>query len=495
MRSPRPAPFRLPRLETILLVALAVTGVALWTYRTREIPAQPRSVAVLPFENVTGDPAQDFFSEGISDEIRTALSRLPGLQVASRTSSFGMAGERGSARQIAQELGVSSLLEGSVQRAEGRVRVMVSLVDARTDTQLWTESYDRLLTVENLFAVQDEIAGSVAEALEVELGGSARLGRRAPASLEVHDLYLLGLYHWNRRTGPELLRAAEFFEDAVEEDPGYALAHAGVAKTQVLLPLYTQIPSAAALPRARAAADRAVALDSTLAEAHAARGFVYAVDEWNWEAVDREFGHALSLDPNYATGHQWYAVALDAQGRFEEAREQHERALALDPRSVIIHTTFGNHLIFTGDYEGAVRQLGEALALQPDLPLALNYMAEAQILAGRPEAAGDALVRLARAEGQGSQLWERVAAGLEDSARAGDGAEAVSMLAADDAFGGVVEARYYAFLGAGPRALDALERAWESRDWLLFLVDADPAFDRFDGEPRFDRILSFMGLR
>jgi len=495
MKGPRPAPFRVPRLETVLLLALAVTGVALWTYRTREVPAQPRSVAVLPFENVTGDPAQEFFSEGISDEIRTALSRLPGLQVASRTSSLGLAGERGSVRQIAQELGVSSLLEGSVQRAEGRVRVTVSLVDARTDTQLWTESYDRVLTLENLFAVQEEIAGSVAEALEVELAGDTRLGRSAPASLEVHDLYLLGLYHWNRRTGQELLRAAAFFEQAVAEDPGYALAHAGLAKTQVLLPLYTRIPSATALPTARAAAERAVALDSTLAEAHAARGFVYAVDEWDWEAVDREFGHALSLDPNYATGHQWYAVALDAERRFQEAREQHERALALDPLSVIIHTTLGNHLIFTGDYEAAIRQLDEALALQADLPLALNYMAEAQILAGRLDAVEEVLGRLARAEGQDPALWGRVAAGLRDPQERQDGVDAVAQLASQGALSDVVEARYYAFLGADSRALDALERAWERRDWLLFLVDADPAFDRLDGQSRFDRIVSYMGLR
>ncbi|HSM62042.1 MAG TPA: tetratricopeptide repeat protein [Longimicrobiales bacterium] len=493
--SGRPLPFRLPRMETVLLAALALVGIALWGYRTRSGVPGSGSVAVLPFENVTGDPDQDYFSQGVSDEIRSALASIPGLEVASRTSSFRLAVSGAGAKEIAERLGVSSVLEGSVQRAEDRVRVTVSLVDARSDKQLWSESYDQRLSVDNIFAVEAEIAGAVTRALRGTLGGDATLRGRAPTSLAAHDLYLLGLYHWNRRTGDELLQAAEFFREAVRQDPEYALAHAGLANTYLLLPLYAGTPADTAMPRARAAASRALALDSTLAEAHAALAFVRTTYDWDFQQAVEGFEKALSLDPSYATGREWYGVLLDALGRFDEALEELERARSLDPMSAIINAVLGNHLIFVGRYDDAVRQLERTLQLQPDLPLALQFLAEAHLLEGRPDEALVALRRMATATGTDPGAWERVVGGITDPDQRDLAIRTLTEMGHRGTISPFVRAQYLVLVGAQQEAFAALSQAVEVRDFLLFQADADPVFDRIQDRASFEAVLARMGLR
>lgn len=498
----RRPPFRLPRLETVLLVALALVGAALWAYRGRRPrgpaaggDAAPTSVAVLPFVNVTGDPDQEYFSQGVSDEIRTALARVPGLQIASRTSTFRSAEGGKDVREIARELDVASILEGSVQRAQDRVHVSVSLVDARSDRQLWTQTFDRQLDMESLFQVEAEIATSVATALQVKLDALAgHLTGPVPTSVAAHDLYLLGLYHWNRRTGDELLQAAEFFREAATRDPDYALAQAGLANTYVLLPLYAHVPAAEAMPRARAAAEAALALDSTLAEARAALAFVRTTYDWDWQGAEADFVQALSLNPRYATAHEWYGVLLDARGRFDEALTQHERAQSLDPLSVIINAVLGYHLVFVGAYDRAVTQLLHTLQLQTDLPLALQFLAETYLLSGRNLDAQEALTRMAEATNTDPDAWVRVIRGTTSPDARPDALAAVRTLAAEGSIEAYNQAQYYAFLGADDEALGALERGLQSRDFLMFFVDVDPAFDSLHDRPRFRAILTTMGL-
>lgn len=503
MARPRRPPFAVPRLESVLLVALALVGIGLWTYRSRKTPpptesggAPLTSLAVLPFENVTGDPEQEFFSQGVSDEIRTALGRIPGLRVASRTSSFHFAAGTRSIQEIAGELGVDAVLEGSVQRANDRVRVSVSLVDAASDRQLWSEVFDRQLDVETLFQVEEEIAASVAAALQVGLGtGIESLAGPAPVSIAVHDLYLLGLYHWNRRTGDELLRAVDFFLEASARDPSYALAQAGLANTYVLLPLYADVPASEAMSLARAAADRALALDSTLAEAHAALAFVRTAYDWNWSAAGESFARALALDPDYATAHEWYGIYLDALGRFDEARVQHERAHALDPLSAIINEAFANHFIYSGSYEQAVTQLLRTLELQPDLPLALQFLAETYLLAGRPADARQTLARLAEVTGTDPEPWNRVVTGIESRGARPAALAALREMADAGSLSPYRQAQYYALLGADDEALSALEQGLEEKDWLMFLVNVDPAFANLAPAERFRLLLARLGLQ
>lgn len=511
-RGPSRSSARSTRSDLALIVGLFVVGAAFWAYRTyimepraeaagrlvEEIEAGTavRSVAVLPFENVGGDPENEYFSRGVSEEIRSVLAQVPGLRVPSRISSFRYAPGSRSLAEIAEELGVETVLDGSVRRAGDRVRVTVELVDARGDVQLWAETYDRALTVEDLFTVEDQIARSVAQALELELtGGTAGQPARArPVSLETHDLYLLGLYHWNRRTGPELQKAVELFTEAVEREPDYALAHAGLANTYLLLPLYAGAPAADAMPMARQAAQRALALDNGLAEAHAALAFVRTTYDWDWAGAEQAFLRAISLDPAYATAHQWYGLLLDALGRHDDAHRRIGQAVELDPLSPIINEVLANHYMWTGEHDRAIEQLHRTLALHEDFPLALQFLAQTYLQSGLYDEARDALRRWAELTGNDPAAWDPVIAGVEGSGERAVAVEAVRAMEDGGVLGTYRAAEYYAMLGATDPALDALENALARREFLMFLVAIDPALTGLREEGRYRQILDDMGL-
>lgn len=508
----RPAAAGARRGEYALIVVLALAGAGLWAYRNfatdrpgplarlvggeapARVEASPRSVAVLPFESPGGDPEGEYFAHGVGEEIRNALSAVPGLRVTSRTSSARYAGAGGQLPRIAAELGVGSVLEGAVRRSGDRVRVTVQLVDAREDRQIWSKTYDRALTVENLFAVEEEIARSVAAALEVRLTGEDRLVPGEPVSLEAHDLYLLGLHHWNRRTGPELRRAIGFFRRAIEGEPGYALAHAGLANSYVLLPLYAGVPPDSAMPLAKRAARRALGLDERLAEAHAALAFARTVHDWDWEAAEEGFRRALELRPSYATAHEWYGLLLDATGRHEEAGRHVRRALELDPHSLIINEVLGLHHLFGGRLEAAVEQLERTLEIQPEFPLGLMYLAEAYLLAERYGEARRTLRRWAGLTGADPEEAAAVVDGIADPARRDRALAALAELEEAGALAPFRLAQLSALLGAREAALARLGRAHRERDFLVFLAAADPGLAGLGEEPEFREILRAMRL-
>lgn len=509
---------RLPKLKMVVVAILGFFGGVLWAQRhyglafpgrgaemalPADVPA--RSVAVLPFATVGGDPEDEYFSQGVSEEIRSALARVPELRIASRTSSLQYAEGGQGLREIGAALRVRSVLEGSVQRADERLRVTVRLVDVGSDRQVWAETFDRRLDLESIFAVEAEIARAVVRALAVELTADrgAISVSRPPVSLEAHDLYLLGLHRWNRRTGEELQRAAEFFRSAIERDPEYALAHAGLANTYVLLPLYAGVPMAEAMPEARATAERALALDSTLAEAHAALAFVQMAYDWDWEGAEARFKRAIELSPSYATAHQWYGVFLDATGRTAEGREHHLQALELDPLSLISNELLGIHYIFVPDYERALQQLRRALELQSDFPLGLHFLAVASLLAGRYDEGEEALRRWSELTRTPAQPWSAVVRGVRDAGQRDGAVRALEILDREGALqlgtrgaGGspYFLAEYYALAGAGEEALAALERGFRVVDFLMFIVKADPTFVPLRDQPRFISILERMGL-
>lgn len=497
-----------------LIVVLFVIGAGLWAYRnfvrepgaldvgpaaTEAARAEPSaeeigSVAVLPFENVGDDPDNEYFSRGVSEEIRRVLAQVPGLRVPSRISSFRYASGSMTLAELADELDVEAVLDGSVRRAGDRVRVTVQLVDARADEHLFAETYDRELTVDGLFTVEDQIARAVAEALQVELAGGESQRRQRPVSLETHDLYLLGLYHWNRRTGPELQQAAELFREAVDREPDYALAHAGLANTYVLLPLYAGVPASEAMPRARAAAQRALALDNGLAHAHAALGFVRTTHDWDWTGAETAFQRAIRLDPSYATAHEWYGLLLDALGRHDEAYRRLQRALELDPLSPIINEVMADHFIWIGDNQRAIEQLEHTLELHPEFPLALQFLAQCYVEAERFDEARGALHRWAELTGNDPGAWDPVMAGFDGTGGRDAAAAAVSAMHDDGVLDPFRAAEYHAMLGARDRALDALEVAYRERAFLMFLVNTDPRFAALRSSDRFRSILRDMAL-
>src|SRR6266576_2330697 len=325
-----------------------------------------KSIAVLPFGNLSRDPDNAYFVEGIQDEILTRLSKIADLKVISRTSTQKYKSAPDNLRDVARQLGVTNILEGSVQKSNDQVRVNVQLINALTDAHLWAETFDRKLT--DIFAVESEIAKSVAENLNAPLNGRAEevLAERPTENPEAHELYLKGRYLWNRRNTASLRKAGDYFQQAIDLDPNYALAYAGLADVHSLLPIYAGTAPKDDVPKALAAARKAVELDGNLAEAHTSLGNALLFNG-QLKLAEQEFRRALELNPNYATAHQWLAECLQGQGRFPESLAENERAHELDPLSLIIHASYASTLSAVARYDDAVKQAREALEIAPDL--------------------------------------------------------------------------------------------------------------------------------
>ena len=326
-----------------------------------------KSIAVLPLDNLSGDPQNAYFSEGVQDEILTRLAKIGELKVISRTSTQRFKSAPEDLREIALQLGVANILEGSVQKANDQVRVNVQLINAQTDAHLWAETYDRKLT--DIFAVESDIAKTIADTLQAKLSSSAEhvLASRPTENPEAHELYLKGRYFWNRRTGENLQKAADYFQQAIGKDPKYALAYSGLADCHVLLPAYPELGSNPRdeLPKALQAGRKAVALDDTLGEAHTSLARALA-SSLQLPVAMSEFKRAIELNPNYATAHQWFGECLQSQGRVEEALAELERAQELDPLSLIINSVLGFAFDTVGKSDEAIAQLHKTIEIDPN---------------------------------------------------------------------------------------------------------------------------------
>ena len=371
---------------TAALFALAaiIAGIAIFSrYRVRSTPvASEKSIAVLPFDNLSRDPENAYFSEGIQDEILTRLAKIAELKVISRTSTQRFKSSPGDLPQIAQQLGVANILEGSVQKPSDQVRVNVQLIHAATDTHLWADTYDRKLT--DVFAVESEIAKTVAERLQAKLTGTAEhvLASRPTENPEAHQLYLKGRYFWNKRTTENLKKAIDYFEQAIAKDPAYAVAYSGLADAHAVLPYYAATSPKDDAGKALAAAGKAVKLDDTLAEAHTSLANALVLNLQFSDAVP-EFQRAIELNPNYATAHHWYGELLQNNGRFDEALAELRRAHELDPLSLVINSVLGSTLIVAGQDDAAIDQLQKTIAMDPNFDLAHWFLGQAYEDKGR----------------------------------------------------------------------------------------------------------------
>src|SRR6266699_2382408 len=301
-----------------------------------ELPG--KSLAVLPFTNLSGNPENAYFAAGIQDEIVTRLAKITELRVISCTSTQRFKSAPDDLPAIAKQLGVANILEGSVQRTTDQLRVNVQLVEAATDAHLWADTFDRKLT--DIFKIESEIAKTVAERLQAKLSGSEQhaIAARPTENTEAYELYLKGRFFWDKRTGENLKKSIDYFNQAIAADPNYALAYVGLADCYLLLEDYVGIPASEAYPKAKAFAQRALQLDSSLAEAHTSLAYVYS-NLWLWEQAEEEFKRAIKLNPNYSTAHHWYSLYLLDLGRIDEAMAEIKRAHELDPLSLIIGTT------------------------------------------------------------------------------------------------------------------------------------------------------------
>jgi eukaryotic-like serine/threonine-protein kinase len=357
-----------------LLVAVIAAAYLAWMARKHYHPASERMMlAVLPFENLSGDPAQKYFSDGFTDELITEVAHLSNLGVIARTSVQNYPpGTHKPIDQIGRELHVNYILEGTVSHAGNRVRIIARLIQVSDQTELWNESYERNL--EDILSLQRDVAEAIAGQIQVKLTTQeqARLAPARPVNPKAYDDYLRGRYHWNKRTPQDITSAIDYFQQAIHEDPNYAVAYAGLADAYALLgsvPNDAQ-PPRVAMPQAEVNVLKALALDSSLAEAHASLGYVKLSFDWQWREAERHFQQSLELNPSYATGHQWYALYLVAMGRMNEAIAEIGRAQQLDPLSVIIVTAAAHIYNQAGQYDKALEECRKALDLYPDFYLA-----------------------------------------------------------------------------------------------------------------------------
>ncbi|HEX4750329.1 MAG TPA: winged helix-turn-helix domain-containing protein, partial [Bryobacteraceae bacterium] len=381
--EPEPPPntptFRLAPI--ILIAAFTLTAAAIavrWYHSSVQAPASGGKtvLAVLPFENLTGDAGQDYFSDGLTEEMIIQLERLDPqhLEVIASTSAAGDQDRRSRLQKIGEQLGVQYLLEGSVRRESNKVRISAKLVRRRQQTYLWAKQYDRELT--NVLSVQSEIAHNIADEIQSTVGDGQTFAKPViqPAlsrnEFDVYDLYLKGRYFWNKRTPQGLQQAIACFQQATQKNSSYARAYAGLADSYALYSGYSLSPANEIMPKAREAASRALAIDDKLAEAHASLAVIAQDYDWDWKTAEKEYKRAIQLDPNYATAHHWYAEYLGLQGRFDEAFTEIDRARRLDPLSLIMAADNAAILLYAHQYDRAIQQFRAVLEMEPNFPRA-----------------------------------------------------------------------------------------------------------------------------
>ena len=354
-----------------------------------------RSLVVLPFENRSGDPAQEYFADGMTDALITDLAQIGALRVISRTSAMRFKGAGKAVPEIAGELGVDAVVEGSALRAGDRVRITVQLVEAASDHTLWAKNYERDLT--DILSLQGEVARSIADEIRVQVTPAeiARLAPKGPVNPVAHVAYLRGRHLWNRWSDGALRESLARYQEALAADPSYALAYAGLADSYAVLGNTNAMSPADAYPRARAAAEHGLALDPSLPELHASLGYVHRFYDWDWPAAERQFSRALELNPGYATGRRWYAQFLSGMARHGEAIAEAERALALDPLSLIIYTAVGDVCFYARRYDRAISYYRKCLEMDPTFGPGHTDLARALEHIGQPEEAVDEFLKAA----------------------------------------------------------------------------------------------------
>jgi serine/threonine protein kinase/tetratricopeptide (TPR) repeat protein len=455
------------------------------------------SIAVLPFRDMSSGRDQEYFCEGIAEELINALVKLKGLRVAARTTAFQFKDRDSDIQRIGEQLKVKTVLEGSIRKSGNRLRITAQLINVEDGFHIWSEKYDREL--DDIFAIQDEISLAIVDKLKVRLLGEERsaLIKRHTDDREAHNLYLKGLYFWNRRLEGGMKKAIEYFHQAIEKDPGYALAHVGVADTYNVTGFFGFSPPKETFPKAIAAAKKALEIDDTLGEAHASLAWFYTFYEWDWSAAENEFKRAIELSPNYATAHEWYGIYLFAMGRFDEAIAETELARDLDPLSPIINSCVGIAYYFARRYEESIANHQKTLELHPNFLLASTFIVLTYVANGMCESAVRTMRRV-----EASAVEHAYTLGYFGYAYGGCGQEedALRIL---DILNELAKKRYVSpvhqvniLLGFGrmDEAFDLFEKACLERNPMLVFTRTSPFFDTILSDARGKELLKKIGL-
>jgi TolB-like protein len=455
------------------------------------------AIAVLPFVNSSTDPETEYLSDGIAESIIRDLSAIPYLKVKSFSSVMRYKGQTQDAENVGRELGVQAILTGRVMDRAGSLMLSVELVAVNDNTQLWGHRYRRKM--EGIFELEEEIASEVSEELRLTLSGKGQqpASRRQTANVEAYRSYLKGRYHWNRRMPAETWNAVRHFQEALEHDPSYALAYAGLADAYALLGAYDIMPPKEILPKAKAAALQALQIDDELAEAYTSLAFAKQTLDWDWVGAERDYQRALELNPNYATAHHWYALSLDAFGRHSEAFAEMERAHELDPLSLIIHANVGLMYYHERRYAEAIQQWLTTVSMDPNFVRALWYLGLAY---GHQSKFAQSIEYLQRAVEVSARTPFVLGTLGYCHGLAGQKDEAMKILTeleerSRSAYvSSFAMACPYLGIGDSEKAFEWLERAYEERSTWMLPLKVEPMYDRIRTDPRFAYLLRRVGL-
>ena len=364
------------------------------TKLTKSDSLEPRRVAALPLAILSSDQQDEYFADGLTEEIINTLSSIPGLRVIARTSVMKYKQVNKSVGEIGRELKVGTILEGSIRKAAGRLRITLQLIDVGSEAPIWAQKYDREL--EDVFKIQTDIAERVAEALKIQLLRENRIliEQKAPEDIGAYVLYLRGRYYWSKRTKEDLEKAIAYFGEAIQKDPNYALAHAGMADCYTLMGRSFYLPAEEAFTKARDYANRALELNDNLAEAHTSLAAVLMIYDWDWKAAEEQFKHAIQLNPNYATAHYWHSVLFQTTGRLQESVTAAEKAQVLDPLSPVIGMGVVQAYFFSEQYDKALDECRKYLEMNPNFVVAQDYLVHLHVRNGLFEKAAEEARRL-----------------------------------------------------------------------------------------------------
>ena len=501
LRSEKPQGKRAVLAPAALFALVAILAGAYIAYRWEQQAHRPtsfriKSLVVLPLENLSGDPNQDYFAEGMTDALTTDLAQIGALQVISRTSAIHYKRTQKTLPEIARELHVDAVVEGAAVRSGDHVRISAQLIYAPTDTHLWANSYEGDLR--DVLALQNEVARTIANQIAIQLTPpeQQRLSAGGHVNTEAYDDYLKGRYEWNRRTAKSLTNSVAYFEQAIAKDPNYALAYAGLTDSYIILGNFSLLPPKEAYPKAKAAAMKALELDGSLAQAQTALAFTTYLYDWDWSTSENGFKRAIELNPSYGPAHQWYGVSLVSRGRSEEAIAELKRAQEVEPDSMIISAVAAWVDFLAGRYDQGIEQSKKTLELDPDFVRARDYLGLNYEQKGMYE---EAIAEFQKAQREPNQPFTIGMLG-HAYALAGKKIEARKLLNEmieryqKDYFPPFQIALVYAGLGEKNNAFEWLQKAYDERyPWLIHLK-VDPRLSDFRSDPRFALFARRIGL-
>jgi TolB-like protein/DNA-binding winged helix-turn-helix (wHTH) protein/Flp pilus assembly protein TadD len=483
---------------SVIVLLLLISSLVAWKISTwNRPPPVIRSLAVLPLESLSSDASQDYFADGMTDELISDLAQISALRVISRTSVMVYKHARESLPQIARELNVDAVIEGTVLRSGDRVRITAQLIEASTDRHLWSQSYEGELR--DTLSLQNRVAREIADQIQINLNSheQSALKNIQVVNPQAYESYLKGRYFWNKRTAEGLKVARDYFDKSIEQDPNFARAYSGLADTYALLGdwQYAVMTAKEALPKAKAAAIRALAIDSTLGEAHNSLAFCLDGFDWDFDSAGKEFQRAIELNPGYATAHHWYAWHLSLLGRYDKAITEMKKAENVDPLSLIINSDLAELLLLAHSYDESIQQSRKTIEMDPNFSLAHNQLGQAYLQQHKNEDAVSELQKAVQLSGGSPTCITNLARAY---VAAGKKREALELLddlkkRANPSYSYSAEiAMIYASLGDKDQAMNWLEKGYEERFNPGVLLR--PGFDPLRSDPRFQDLLRRVGL-